>query len=157
MNVGAITMDKRLTIVATVVLGVVCVASAAYYYTTLPVPAPLLIRVIPEEILDSYPGQRCVFFVAIQREGEGSNRGDLVDISATVPGASVTIEPQALALGQVAEVTVIPADDSANSNLTVTVTGERAGLKETKTSTIQVGGGHGRSYRRRRPDGCPSR
>jgi len=134
--VGAVVMDRKTAIFLVVMVIVVCAASVAYYFAFLPVPAPFSIQVTPEEILDSYPGQKCVFMVAIKEEENG--KGEPVTVSATAPDASVTIEPQAIAIGQVAEVTVIPAEASENSTITVTFTGERGGLKETNTTTIEV-------------------
>jgi hypothetical protein len=129
-------MDRKQAIIMTIIVVTVCVASVAYYFASLPVPAPFSIQVTPQEILDSYPGQKCVFMVVIKEEENGN--GEPLDISASATDASVTVEPQAIAVGQVAEVTVIPAETSENSTVAVTFTGERGRLKETNTTTIEV-------------------
>ena len=100
-------------------------------------------QVFPEHIEDSIPGQRCVFLVVVADEGLGS-----VSISATAFNASVTVYPQAITPGQVAEVTVIPKEVITRPqpeptptilyNLTVTITGERDGQEQTETVTINV-------------------
>ncbi len=82
--------------------------------------------------MDSLAGQRCVFLVVVADEGES------VDITATAPGAAVTVEPQAITPGQVAEVTVIPDKASMNKTLTVNINGEQGGLTQTEISTIVV-------------------
>ena len=71
-------------------------------------PAPFSIEVIPDEITPAVPGQRCVFMVVATDEGEGGSKRQPVNLSATVSGVTVTIEPQAASPGLVAEVTVIP-------------------------------------------------
>lgn len=96
------------------------------------------LQVIPAQIEDAVAGQRCVFLVVVADEGEGIGKGVAVDISATTLGSAVTVDPQATTSGQVAEVTVIPDEASANSTLTVTITGEREGSKQTETTTIDV-------------------
>ena len=101
-------------------------------------PAPFSMQVIPEHMEDTIAGQSCVFLVVVADEGEGSGKGEVVGISATAPGSAVTVDPQAITPGQVAEVTVIPFEASAGETLTVTVGGEREGLEQTETVTIDV-------------------
>ncbi len=136
----AITRLQTIVIIFAVI---VVAASAMYYYTNLLAPpAPLAtfsIQVIPEEIQDSYPGQQCVLLVAVQDEGEGNLEGEAVSLTVTVLRADVNVEPEEITPGQVAEVTVIPLEESANFNLNVTITGERGGLTEMNSSIIQVG------------------
>ena len=93
---------------------------------------------IPENIEPSIAGQRCVFLVVVADEGQGSGEGEAVNISATAPGAVVTVYPQAITPGQVAEVTVIPDKASTGRTLSVNITGERGGLKQTDTTTVNV-------------------
>ncbi len=93
---------------------------------------------IPENIEPSIAGQRCVFLVVVADEGQGSGEGEAVNISATAPGAAVTVYPQAITPGQVAGVTVVPDEASTGETLTVTVRGERGGLENTETSTLAV-------------------
>lgn len=100
-------------------------------------------EVIPANMEDTVVGQRCVFLVDVE-EPEWSN-GPAVNISAVplvIPfDASVAVNPQAITPGQVAEVTVIPDEASANSTLRVTVIGERGRVKKTESITINVGAG----------------
>jgi hypothetical protein len=69
-------------------------------------------------------------------EGEGSSKGQPVNLSATVLRATVTIEPQAASPGLVAEVTVIPDEGTLDKTLSVTIRAERDGLQQTETATI---------------------
>ncbi|MBA7476768.1 hypothetical protein ES707_12163 [subsurface metagenome] len=97
---------------------------------------PFSLQVIPAYMEDTIAGQSCVFLVTVTDEGEGGGQG--VNISATAPGAEVTVSPQAITPGQVAEVIVVPDEASISSTLTVTVNGERDGLKQTETVTLDV-------------------
>ena len=92
-------------------------------------------QVIPADMV-AIPGQRCVLLVVV----EGGGKEQAVGISTTVDvsDSEVTVEPEAITPGQVAEVTVIPDEASVNSSLTVTVTGDRGGFTQTETTTIQV-------------------
>ena len=99
-------------------------------------PSPFSLQVIPAYMEDTIAGQSCVFLVTVTDEGEGGGQG--VNISATAPGAAVTVGPQAITPGQVAEVIVVPDEASISSTLTVTVNGERDGLKQTETVTLDV-------------------
>ncbi|MDH5363088.1 MAG: hypothetical protein OEW84_07220 [Aigarchaeota archaeon] len=103
--------------------------------------APFSMQVIPEQIMgESIVGQRVVFLVVVTDEGEGVGRGETVSLSATAAG-SVTVDPKAIAPGQVAEVTVIPEEASVGGNVTLTVRGERGGLDLTEAVTFSVAEG----------------
>jgi len=132
-------MKRFLVLVMMSVLAVCLIASALFL--TRSGPSPFSLQVTPERIEDSIAGQKCVFLVVVADEGRGSGEGKAVDISATAPDSAVTVDPQAIIPGQVAEVTVIPDEASAGSTLTVDVSGERGGLKQTETVTVKVGEG----------------
>ena len=130
----------RLQTVFIIIVLIIAAASITYYYATPPPPpAPFSIQVLPEEVQDSYPGQQCILLVAFQDEGEGSLKGEAVSLTVTVHRADAGLEPEEIAPGEVAEVTVIPREESANFNLIVNITGERGGLTDANSSTIQVG------------------
>jgi hypothetical protein len=99
-------------------------------------PAPFSIEVIPDEITPAVPGQRCIFLVVATDEGEGSSKGQPVNLSATVSEATVMIEPQAASPGLVAEVTVIPDEGTLDKTLSVTIRAERGGLQQIEAATI---------------------
>jgi len=71
-------------------------------------------------------------------EGRGSGKGKVVNLSAKASVSAVTVEPQAITLGQVAEVTVIPDEASIGGTVMVTILGERGGLEKTETVTVEV-------------------
>ncbi|MFX0207300.1 MAG: hypothetical protein ACFFDT_15035 [Candidatus Hodarchaeota archaeon] len=104
--------------------------------------APFSMQVFPEYMNDTIPGQRCVFLITVADKGEGSGVGQAVSIEASAPESTVTVTPQAITPGQVAEVTVIPeitvTPEEPQKNVTVTVEGEREGLTETVTVTLTV-------------------
>lgn len=127
-------------------------------------PVEFSMQVVPESIEDSVPGQRCVFLVTVENKVYGQY-GE-VSISATVEGATVTVNPMVIIPGQVAEVTVIPDElimggmvpvpdngrepiepiepgPDTDRTLTVTITGERVGIEHVETVTIVVGGAMG--------------
>jgi hypothetical protein len=83
-------------------------------------------------------GQRVVFLVVVEDTEEGNGYGQAVDISVTASGAMVSVDNPAIKPGEVAEVTVIPDQTSINKNLTITINGNRGGLKQTETVDIEV-------------------
>jgi hypothetical protein len=96
------------------------------------------IQVIPEQLNgDAIAGQQCVFLVTVVHEGEGGSE-KAVSLSATAPGSTVAVNPQAIVPGQVAEVTVIPGQASIGNNIEVTVLGERGELTDEKVITFDV-------------------
>jgi len=106
-----------------------------------PPAAPFSLQVIPEYMIDTIPGQRCVFLVTVADEGQGSGEGETVNIEAAAPESAVTVTPQAITPGQVAEVTVIlevTVIPEEGQNVTVTVEGEREGLSQTAIVTLTV-------------------
>jgi len=127
-------MKRPLVLVMASILAVGLIVGALFLRSE---PCPFSLQVIPEHIEDSIAGQRCVFLVVVADEGRGSGEGEAVNISATAPGAAVTVNPQAITPGQVAEVTVIPDKASTGRTLSVNITGER-GLKQTDTTTVNV-------------------
>lgn len=84
---------------------------------------------------DTIPEQRCMFLVTV----ESSDAMNPVSISASASGASVSVNPDTITSGQVAEVTVIPSTSNINTTLTITIEGERSGLKQIETTSIIVG------------------
>lgn len=103
-----------------------------------PTPIPFSIDVIPVLMEDTIAGQSYVFLVTVSDEGTVSGESKPVYISATATGAMVTVGPRAIAQGYVAEVVVVPEEASIGDALTVTIEGERDGLKETETVTLVV-------------------
>ena len=101
-------------------------------------PAPFSMQVTPEHMEDTIAGQNCVLLVSVSDEGEGSGKGEDVNMSADVAGAIVSINPQSIAPGQVAEVTVVPTEGNIGKTLNVSIEGERGGFKQTETVTIVV-------------------
>ncbi len=134
-------MTRRKGLLIAVVVVVVCISIIALFQQN-QMPAPFSIMVIPESIKGgSIPGQRLVFLVTVVDEGRGRGEGESVNISASLSPvrlALVTIEPSTIALGQVAEITVVPGEDSAGENITITVRGERQGLVQRDSVTFGV-------------------
>ena len=96
------------------------------------------IQVTPEHLNgDAIAGQQCVFLVTVTHEaGGGSEKA--VSLSATAPGSTVAINPQAIVPGQVAEVMVIPGQASVGKTIEVTVLAERGELTDEKVITFDV-------------------
>jgi len=139
----------RVQAIAVIVVIVIAAVGGLWYYTK-PAPdtnpAPFSMEVISrpttpmgvEENIRSIAGQRVVFLVVVADTGEGSGYGKAVDVSATAPGAEVTVYHPAIKSGEVAEVTVIPDQASTNKILTLTISGQRSGLEQTETRTVEV-------------------
>ena len=104
------------------------------------------LEIQPSIVQDLIPGQSCVLLVQIVDETSGTGQGEAVALTATVTGASVSVEPSSLTPGEVAEVTVIPEEASVGQDLTVTVTGQRSGVQATATKTLTVAEGDIEEY-----------
>jgi hypothetical protein len=108
-------------------------------------PAPFSIQVVPTEMGDTIPGQRCVLLVTVESEESGFWGALPVTISASAPGATVVLEHQNIRPGQVAEVTVIPQapqdwdpNDAGGRTLTATIRGRRGCVEQTVTVPITI-------------------
>ena len=74
-----------------------------------PCPAPpFLLEVVPEEIGDAIPDQRCVFLVRVEQDPEEPPLAEPVRIKAAAIGGTVMVEHADIVPGEVAEVTVMP-------------------------------------------------
>ena len=140
-NNSAIT---RLQAIICFVIITTSIAVAAYGFNALkPSPTPFSINVINRpasfgEILYAIPNQKCLFLAVIDENDSIAHDLEAVSLSATSPDCEITIFPQAITYGQVAEVMVIPPEDTVGKNVTVTIQGERDGLKQTETVTFEV-------------------
>lgn len=130
-----------------VVIIFIVLATAGIWYYKQSVPSPFYMKVISRPFIPmkgengipiSIPGQRVVFLVVIEDTGGGYNYGEAVDISATVSGASVSVNNPTIKPGEVAEVNVIPNQMSANKLLTITINGNRSGFKQVESFDIEV-------------------
>lgn len=137
-----------------IALFLACVIAAsigAYSYYASTLPAGFSLQVIPEKFEDAVNMQRCLFLVIVSSEGEGVGRGEPVTISVDpIEGANVVVEnsnilyrpPGARMPLQVCEVTVTPivkpGGEPEERIVTVKIHGEREGLKETESATINV-------------------
>jgi len=98
------------------------------------------IAVFPDQLSgESIPGQRCVFLVTIDDEGQTSKTP--VHLSVTAPGSEVIIYHQDIVEGEVAEVVVIPAQASVGKTVAVTITGDRGSLKDEEVIVFPVAEG----------------
>ena len=89
------------------------------------------------EALYTIPNQTCIFLVTIE-ENHDSQGSKAVTVSATAPDCQVTLFPQTITSGKVAEVAVVPNEADVGKNISVTIQGERDGVKHTKTVTFEV-------------------
>ncbi len=142
-------MRRRVLTVMLLIVVSATLMGSMWYFTT---PAPFMMQVTsrpstpssPSEAIQSFAGQRCVFLVVVTEE-EGwlqghQGFGTAVTVSAAESSGrgTVIVHPQELLPEHVAEVTVIPSVACVNETLTVTIMGERGGLKRMKTITIEV-------------------
>lgn len=142
-------MIGRRTVIVVIAAIVVVVSVVAWKYST---PASFTLKVIrrPRTPLGTdvnvlaVAGQKCVFLVGFE-DGEGwlqrsAGVGEAVDVAAEALGqmANVSVSPLSVILGEVAEVTVIPSIASVNKTLSIAITGERHGMVQTETVSIEV-------------------
>ena len=124
---------KLVGIIACCVVVVIVIVVVA----TRPPTTDFDIDVIPEQLNgNSIAGQRCVFLVTITNEGQEG--GLPVRISATAPSAEVVIYQQDISEGQVAEVVIIPAQESAGKTVRVTITGTQVDATDKKVVSFNV-------------------
>jgi hypothetical protein len=106
------------------IIGCVAVVVTVVTIAAFPPTPDFHINVIPQQLNgDSIAGQHCVFLVTITDEGQEC--GLPVRISAKAPGAEVVIYYEDIFEGEVAEVVVIPAQESIEKTIKVTITGTR--------------------------------
>lgn len=140
-NSSAIT--KLQATICTVII-VASVTLAAYGLTALNTnPHPFQIDVVNRpasfgETLYSIPNQKCILLISINESNFQTATLKPVSISATSPDCQITITPQAITPGQVAELIVTPQENNVGTNITVTIQGERDGIKQTKMVMFEI-------------------
>ncbi|UCC32751.1 MAG: hypothetical protein JSU86_10790, partial [Phycisphaerales bacterium] len=115
------------------------------------------IQVIPEQMDDAVPGQKCVLLITV--EDGGSSQAASVALSASATGADVSVNPTSITPDEVAEVTVIPHqpiaaklrqdrarqpiidDEEEPWTVTATIHAEREGVERTASVDIIVSRG----------------
>lgn len=117
---GGSRMNKRVLIAA---LLTIAVLSFGLYWSL-----RFSMELVPDT-MSAIPGQMCVFLVSVDG-GIGK-----VEILASAPDSTVSVEPQAITSEQVSEITVTPQKFGTQ---TLTVRGNRAGLQQAKTATLEV-------------------
>jgi hypothetical protein len=143
----AITRVQAIVIIFVVV--VATIIGTWFYTQTVPEanPAPFSMEVISRPFtpmkgeggsLRAIPEQKVVFLVVVEENGDGSGYGDAVEITATASGAALSVNNPTIKPEEVAEVTVIPDQTSINKRLTITINGNRRGLKQTETVDIEI-------------------
>lgn len=96
--------------------------------------AAFSIRVSPHELQGfSIPGQEIHYLVTVEE-----SENDAVTISASVSGADVTVVHPDITDHQVAEVIVVPKDDTIGKMLDVTILGTRGAATDSETLHFEV-------------------
>ena len=127
-----------------------------------PEPGAFSLTVLPEQMEDAVPGQICVFLVSVEDEGAGSGRETAVSISASASGATLSVEPEMISPGEIAEILVVPEepvlaqtrqdqdappiiveDEEEPWTVTLNIRATRAGSEETATVSLDVYAGRG--------------
>jgi hypothetical protein len=106
--------------------------------------APFSLTVIPTSLKgDSIAGQHCVFLVTVaDKDGQASDEAvALTAVSSVASGAQISVSPQEILPGHVAEVTVTPAVASVGTTLEVTIRGTRGGATVQKRVSFAVAEG----------------
>ena len=125
--------SKKLGIITVCIVVVVVIIVVV----TRPLTPGFSIDVIPRQLNgDSIAGQRCVFLVTFTEEGEEEQHS--VHISATAPGAEIVTYFADILEGEVAEVVVIPAQQSVESTIEVTITGTRGRQTDKEVVSFDV-------------------
>ncbi|MDD2426737.1 MAG: hypothetical protein PHV73_01420 [Eubacteriales bacterium] len=97
--------------------------------------SPFTISVLPQELKGfSIPGQSIHYLVTVEEESSKTP----VTISASSSDAAISVFKEQVNKGQVAEVVVVPKDDSAGKTVEVIIQGERGSVIDSKTMTFEV-------------------
>jgi len=139
-NSLAITRIQTVIIAAIIVCTIVFPAYFLSLTNTETVPFSLNITSRPisfGDALYAIPNQKCIFLVTIEAN-QTSQGSKAVAISASSTDCQISIFPQTITSGEVAEVMVVPSEADVGKNVTVTIAGERDGLKQTETVTFEV-------------------
>ena len=126
--------NKKLAgiIIVCITVAIVVVAIAAS-----PPTPEFSVDVIPGQLNgDSIAGQHCVFLVTITDNGRENELP--VHISVTAPYAAVVTYFEDILEGQVAEVVVIPAQESIGKTIEVTITGTRGRQTDEEVVSFSV-------------------
>ena len=141
INSSAITKLQAIICIAIITASI---AAAGYGLTaskSSPTPFSITVANRPAsfgEVLYTIPNQKCLFLVTIEENDSQAHNLEAVSLSATSPDCEITIFPQAITFGEVAEVMAIPTEDCVGKNVTIIIQGERDGLKQTETVTFEV-------------------
>jgi hypothetical protein len=120
------------------------IAIPTYYlmaFNSSPMPFSLDIIKRPASFGDityAVVGQKCIFLIVVDDEGQTNGNKKAVSISASSSDCQVTVLPKSIIDGQVAEVSVIPVETNIGKNITITIKGEREGLIKTKTIMAEI-------------------
>jgi len=131
--------------IAVTIIGCLAVIIAVVAIDAVPLTPRFSINVIPEQRTEqqdplySIARQQFVFLVTITDEGQESQFP--VHISATAPGTEVVIYKEDIFSGQVAEVVVIPAQESIGNTIEVTIIGNWGSASDEKTVSFDVAEG----------------
>ncbi len=139
-NNSAVT--KTQTAIIVIIITATIALSAHFLMPTNTEAAPFSLNVINRpasfgDIFYSIPGQKCLFLVTI-KENQTSTGPKPVNISVTSPECEVAVFPQSITEDQVAELSVVPTQANIGKNVTITLQGEREGLQQTETITVEV-------------------
>lgn len=113
---------------------------------------PFAFIVFRDEIDDAIAGQRCVFPVTVVEEGSGPGAGDPVTLSVAMGeqafDASISVEPNTIRPGEVAELTIVPlpepndvnpeAPEDREKEMFFTILAERGDAKRIRLIEINV-------------------
>ena len=143
-------MQKKTIAIMVIVISLSVFAALMWTYTR---PAPFSMNVMsrPRNLLETQQeitalvDQDCVFLIVVS-DGDGSwmqgtvGLGEEVELLVTSPSnmIDVSVYPEIIFPGEVAEIHVIPSVASVNNNITITVTGKRQGLVQTKILHIHT-------------------
>lgn len=112
--------------------------AASIYIITRPNAQGFALSIYPSQLRgDAIAGQMVIYLVTVA-DNASEQTGGSIKLTASAAGLPVSVYPEAILPGQVAEVTVVPNVEAVGSNITVSVGGERGGLTHTQTVVFTV-------------------
>lgn len=101
-----------------------------------PKSGPFALVVQPEFVQGALPGEPVMLLAAV--EGETAGTSPVTLTAAATGGATIDVEPASISPGELAEVTVVAADVTEETEIEVTVTARRGDEEHQTTKPIVV-------------------
>jgi hypothetical protein len=121
---SAVTKIQAILCAAVIIVSSIAIITYGFWNLSV-ISAPFSLNVITRpasfgDAVYAVPNEKCLFLVTVE-ENQTDAQSKAVSISATSPNCEVTVFPQSIMSGQVAEVTAVPVDADVGKNVTLSI------------------------------------